>query len=396
LQGDRGIWLSVLLLMIISVLAVYSSTGALAMRYQGGNTEYYLLKHVVMLAMGLGILYVVHRVDYRFFARYSRILLWATIGLLAVTIGQGEEAAINTTNRWLNILGYSFQPSDLAKFSITVYLAGVLTRRQEILRDFRKGFLPIVATVMLVCGLIAPANLSTALLVFGCSILLMYTSGISGRHILGLMLVGLVGMVLLFALASRSATWESRLDDFLCPITSAFTGEQCQIHPQRQQSYIAIASGGLLGNGAGRSAQRNVLPHAYSDFIFAVIIEEYGFVGGFLVLALYLVIFIRTIAIATVSKTFGALLASGLGFLIVAQALVNMGVTVGILPVTGLPLPLLSMGGTSVLFTCLSLGVILSVSREAVGGVRNLAAVKGLARLGGNRHRVQPDTVTAA
>jgi cell division protein FtsW len=332
-------------------------------------------------------MYFAHKMDYRLFGRFSRILLAITLFLLAITITQGQEEQINSANRWLSLLGFSFQPSDLAKFAIIVYLAQVLTRKQEIIRDFKQGFLPVMAVVMLTCGLIAPANLSTAVLIFITALVLMYISGIKGRFILGIVLAGVVGLILLFSIAERSTTWENRLDAWKARMIGGADElrSNSEHHYQAIQSNIAIATGGLTGLGAGKSLQRNYLPHPYSDFIFAIIVEEYGLLGGLLVLALYLVILVRAVAIVTVSKTFGALLAAGLAFMITTQAIINMAVTVGLLPVTGLPLPLISMGGTSVLFTCLSFGVILSVSREAAGSVRNLRQGIAPTRPQGNR-----------
>lgn len=366
LEGDKGIWLCLLLLGLVSILAIYSSTSALAMRYQEGNTEYYLLKHIILLVAGFALMYFVHKMEYRFFARISRLLLGISVLLLAYTLFQGEESEINSASRWISIFGQSFQPSDLAKFSLMVYLARTLTHKQEIIRDFTKGFLPVIAVVLLICGLIAPADLSTAILIFACSAVLMFVSGIKLRFLGGLSIIGLTGLIFLFMFAPRASTWGNRLADYQERLFSSET----EANYQTRQANIAIASGGFFGQGAGKSLQRNYLPHPYSDFIYAIIVEEYGFLGGFGVLCLYLIIFIRSVGIVTVSKTFGALLAAGLSFLITFQALINMGVTVGLLPVTGLPLPLISMGGTSLLFTCLSFGVILSVSREAVGQVK--------------------------
>ncbi|MFW5659326.1 MAG: FtsW/RodA/SpoVE family cell cycle protein [Bacteroidota bacterium] len=361
LEGDRGIWISVILLLLISLLAIYSSTSTLAQRFQGGNTEHYLLKHTILLIVGLAVIYFSHKLDYRFFARISPFLLGISVLLSAYTLLQGEESAINSANRWINIFGQSFQPSDLSKFSLMVYLALVLTRKQEDIHDFKKGFLPVIGVVMLLIVFIAPADLSTAVLMFLSASMLMFVAGVRLRFIGSLFIAGAIGLLLLFMFAPRVGTWMSRLDDYGERLTST----RYEASYQTQQSNIAIASGGLTGVGAGKSVQRNYLPQPYSDFIYAIIIEEYGMFGGLFVLLLYLVILMRSVAIITFSKTFGALLAMGLSFLLVLQAIINMGVTTGLLPVTGLPLPLISLGGTSMLFTCLAFGVILSVSREA-------------------------------
>lgn len=362
LKGDKIIWLVIFLLGLISLLAVYSSTSALAFRYQKGNTEYYFLKHFFLLLASFLVMFIVHRLDYRFFSKISFLLLMFSVILLIYTLYQGEQYEINDAQRWITLFGQSFQASDFAKFSLIVYLARVLTEKQDHIKDFHKSFLPIIIFVSIICGLIAPANLSTALLLFLCSLILMFIAGISLRYLLTLLFIGLVGVVILMFTAKRGETWRNRLRDYVERISST----DYEPNYQTEQSNIAIASGGFLGNGVGKSVQRNFLPHPYSDFIFAIIIEEYGLLGALVILGLYFVLLFRSLAIITVSKTFGALLAAGLSFLIVIQALVNMGVTVGILPVTGLPLPFISMGGTSLLFTGISVGVILSVSRTAL------------------------------
>jgi len=362
LKGDRGIWLVIIILMLISTLAVYSSTSALAFRLQDGNTEYYLLKHLMLLVAGFTVMFFVHRMNYRWFGRISNFLLLLSIALLTYTLFQGQESKINEASRWITILGQSFQPSDLAKFSLMIYLAKALTQRQETIKSFYKSFVPTIAPVLLICGLIAPYNLSTALLIFITSIVLMYIAGIQLRQILGFFVIGFIGVFILFMTVDRAATWNTRLADY----RERLFNDNYEPNYQTVQSNIAIASGGFLGNGAGKSVQRNFLPQPYSDFVYAIIIEEYGFLGGLVVLALYLILLIRSVAIVTISKTFGALLSAAFSFLIVIQALINMGVTVGLLPVTGLPLPLISMGGTSILFTAVSLGIIINISFQSI------------------------------
>lgn len=376
LKGDKIIWLIIFMISMISVLAVYSSTGALAFKYQGGNTEYFLFKHLILMGIGIIVMYLTHLLDYRWFAKYSNILLYVSVPLLAYTIFQSPAAEVNSAARWISLpFGLSFQPSDLGKLSIMIYLARVLTEKQEVVKDFRQGFVPVISVVLLVCGFIAPANLSTALLVFVCCIIMMFVAGISLQHIGGFMLIGLLGLTLLMFTAKRATTWRHRIADY----TERWTDPGYRPNYQTEQANIAIATGNLLGKGPGKSTQRNVLPHPYSDFVYAIIIEEYGLLGGILVLGLYLILLFRVAVIVTVSKTFGALLAAGLASMLVVQALVNMGVTVGILPVTGLPLPMLSMGGTSMLFTGVMLGIILSVSRNAYEnlGTTNLNVTPG-------------------
>lgn len=364
LEGDKGIWLVVLLLSMVSLLAVYSSSSSLAFRFRDGNTEYYIVKHAALLGLGLLVTYLTHKMDYRLFARFSLPLLLLSLLLLGYVLFFGRTDEINGASRWIPVFGVSFQPSDLAKFAIMVYLARLLTENQDTIKEFARGFLPAILWVVLICALIAPHNLSTAMLIFLVSILLMFIAGINLRHIGGLLLIGMVGLsILLFTpLAERRTTWLNRLDNYWASWTDPNYEPQYQV----QQSNIAISTGGFVGKGAGKSTQRNYLPESYSDFVYAIVIEEYGLLGGLFVLGLYLTLLFRTVAIVTISRTFGALLAAGLSFLITIQALINMGVTVGVLPVTGLPLPLVSMGGTSLLFTGASLGVILSVSRTAL------------------------------
>lgn len=360
LHGDKMIWIVIFLISLVSLLAIYSSTSALAFRSQGGNTEYYVLRHLVLLGLGFVVMFAVHHINYRIFARISNALLLMTIPLLLYTLLQGSE--INEAARWITILGQSFQPSDLAKLALIIYLSKLLTQRQRVIKDFTEGFLPALFWVVVICGLIAPADLSTSVLLFATSVMIMFVAGIDLKYIGTLLAVAALGLFILFSTAKRASTWKSRMKAFYGQNISS---EKRHIH-QTVQANIAISSGGLFGKGVGKSSQRNFLPQAYSDFVYAIIIEEYGLVGGVLVLMLYLFLLFRSVSIVTVSKTFGALLAAGLCFIIVLQALINMGVTVGLLPVTGLPLPMISMGGTSIVFTGVFLGIILSVSRDAL------------------------------
>jgi cell division protein FtsW len=286
-----------------------------------------------------------------------------SVPLLMYTVVSGRE--VNDAARWVSFLGQSFQPSDLAKIALVMYLAKLLTLRQGVIKDFTEGFLPAIFWVCIICGLIAPTNLSTALVIFTASLLVMFISGVELKYIGMLILIGLLGVLLLFATARRASTWKSRLSAYKEQLFTHDDGKY-EGNYQALQSNIAIATGGVFGRGAGKSLQRNYLPLAFSDFVFAIIIEEYGLLGGALVIGLYLLLLFRTIMIVTVSKTYGALMAAGLAFMIVMQALINMGVTVGVLPVTGLTLPFISMGGTSILFTSFSMGIILSVSRDAM------------------------------
>jgi cell division protein FtsW len=360
LKGDKVIWITVILLSLISLLAVYSSSSALAYRVHGGNAGFYLMKHGVLLLIGFVVMFAVHLLDYRVFARFTNVLLFITIGLLLYTIANGSQ--INEAARWIKVFGLTFEPSDFAKITLMIYLAKLLTQRQDVIKDFTDGFLPALFWVIVLCGLIAPTNLSTAILLFLASLMVMFIAGVDLKFLGVLVLVAMMGLVILVNTAERSSTWKTRWNDYVLRITDdTYKGEA-----QTVQANVALSTGGLIGKGMGKSSQRNVLPLAHADYIFAIIVEEYGLVGGLVIIAIYLVILFRSVMIATVSKTFGALTAAGLAFILVLQAMMNLGVTVGLLPITGLTLPLVSMGGTSIVMTGLSLGIILSVSREAL------------------------------
>lgn len=366
-KGDVVIWVLVIILCIFSLLAVYSSTGTLAYKKQGGNTEYYLVKHFIILMFGIGLMYVTHLVKYTYFSRISQIGLILTVPLLLITLFSGTN--LNEANRWLTvpIINLTFQSSDVAKLFLIMYLARVLSKKQEEIKNFKKGFLPVILPAFVICALILPANFSTAAILFVTSLVLMFTGRISLKYIFSLIGLGIVSMVFIFTLAKtapnlfpRGGTWTSRVDHFL---NKENADEDANY--QVEQSKIAIVTGGILGKSPGKSTQRNFLPHPYSDFIFAIIIEEYGIVGGAFVLLLYCILFFRVVRITTKSQgNFGAFLAIGIGFSLVFQALINMAVAVHLFPVTGQTLPLISMGGTSIWFTCISIGIILSVSRK--------------------------------
>lgn len=366
-KGDRWIWIIVIILSGWSLLAVYSSVGTLAYK-EGKGTEMYLLKHFSIIAIGFILMYVSHKVDYRYYAGISKMLMIVTIPLLLYTLLFGSK--VNDASRWVTIpvINQTFQTSDLAKLALITFLARMLSRKQEEIKDVKKSFVPIMGSVCVIFVLIALANLSTALMLFGVSILLLLIGRISFKQI-AVVSMG-VGFLLLLVISfgPRRATYYSR-------IKSYFKTEE--VHPTEKVSFqddknyqannakIAIATGGVFGKGPGNSMQRNVLPHPYSDFIFAIIIEEYGTIGGVILLVLYIVLMYRCIRIVTMSpRAFGAFLAAGLGFSLTIQALANMAVAVGLGPVTGVPLPLVSMGGTSILFTSVALGIILSVSRN--------------------------------
>ena len=363
LQGDRTIWVVVLLLSLVSLLAVYSSTGTLAYRYQSGNTEYYLIKHFTILVFGIVLMYLAHLVRYTYYSRISQLMLILAVPLLFVTLFTGE---VNEASRWLTlpVINISFQTSDFAKLALIMYLARLLAKKQDHIKELKGAFVPIVIPVVLTCGLILPANFSTAAVLFATCLVLMFIGRVNLKYIAYMVGIGVVGLLLLFMIAKvvpdvlpRMETWLSRVENF----KDADSKENYQV----EQAKIAIATGGILGKMPGNSIQRNVLPHPYSDFIFAIIVEEYGLAGGFLLVLLYLILLYRGVRIAIKSQgSFGAFLAIGLCFSLVFQAFINMAVAVNLLPVTGQPLPLVSMGGTSLWFTSMAVGIILSVSKD--------------------------------
>ncbi|WP_443944191.1 FtsW/RodA/SpoVE family cell cycle protein [Pedobacter sp. AW1-32] len=359
-KGDRWIWLIIILLSLISVMAVYSATGTLAYKKGEAVEKLLLTKHLIFVLLGIGMIYIAHLLDYRYYAGISKILMIITIPLLIYTLIFGTN--LNDASRWVKIpvIGLTFQTSDLAKLALITFLARMLTKKQENIKDLKESFIPIMASVCTVFVLIALANMSTALMLFGVSILLLIIGRISIKQISIVCAGGLVLLLIVGFLGPRRETYKSRIKTFMHPelVHSDKTF-------QADQAKIALATGGVFGKGPGNSTQRNFLPHPYSDFIFAIIIEEWGTVGGIVIMTLYLVLLYRCIKIVTrAPKAFGALLAAGLSFSLTIQAFANMAVAVGLGPVTGVPLPLVSMGGTSMIFTSVAFGIILSVSRD--------------------------------
>ncbi len=370
LKGDKMIWMVVLLLALFSLPVIYTGASH-PMLSRHNSEEYYLIKHFLLLVMGLVAMFVIHRFDYRIFARIGKPLLFLTIPVLVYTMFFGKE--INGASRWINLGLFSFQPSDMGKVTLMIYLAKVLTERQNVLSDFKKGFLPVIGWVCAICVLIAPSNLSTAMLIFAASMVLIFIAGAPFKSLAAFMAAGLLVGCFVFAVSGRRTTWINRVDAYWTTLTNPNVEPDYQV----REAQMAIYNGQTFGLGAGKSTEANWLPQSTSDMVFPVIIEEYGsIIGAVVVLGLYLFLFFRTVAIVTISKTFGALLALGLSFILTLQALINMAVPTGLLPVTGQPLPLLSMGGTSVVFTCISLGIILGVSRHALEEKNKLKGVK--------------------
>jgi cell division protein FtsW len=378
-RGDKYIWGIVVLLAITSLLVVYSATGSLAYKMYKGNTEVYLFRQLSFIVIGLLLIYFLHRINYTLYSRVSLILYLISVPLLVYTLFFGTE--INEGSRWIKlpVINMTFQTSDFARLALFMYLSRQLSRKQEVIKDFKKGFMQVIVPIVITCALIMPANLSNALLTGATALLLLFIGRVSVKHILLVMCIALIPVAIIVSVAvtthnsnktknlitqnlqsvGRFATWVKRVQDFIY-------AENAEVPYQVQQANIAIANGGILfGLGPGNSRQRNFLPQAYNDFIYAIIIEEYGLLGAAFVIFIYLVFLFRCIRIfRRCPYAFGAFLALGLSFTLVIQAVANMAVNVNLVPVTGVTLPLISMGGSSFLFTCAAIGIVLSVARN--------------------------------
>ena len=383
-RGDKVIWALVVLLALVSLLAVYSATGSLAYKNYKGNTEVYLFKQIAFIVVGILVIYFAHLVNYTLYSRVATIMFLLIIPLLIYTLFFGVR--MNEGSRWIRLplINMTMQTSDLAKLALFMYLARLLSKKQDVIKDFKKGFLPVMIPVAIICLLIAPANLSTALLLGASCLMLLFIGRARTKHILLTMGLAMIPILFLIiaavashksgdnetaAVAEKSSsglfarveTWIGRVENFIYGGKEADNDEMYQVN----QAKIAIAQGGVLGVGPGNSTTRDYLPQAYNDFIFAIIIEEYGFVGGAFIVFIYLVFLYRCIRIfKRCPYAFGAFLALGLSFTLAIQAVANMAVTVNLFPVTGVTLPLVSMGGSSFIFTCLAIGIILSVARN--------------------------------
>lgn len=382
-KGDKVIWALVILLALVSLLAVYSATGSLAYKHYKGNTEVYLFKQVAFIVIGVLVVYFAHLVNYKVYSRVATILFLVCIPLLIYTLFFGVR--MNEGSRWIRLplINMTMQTSDLAKLALFMYLARVISRKQEVIKDFKKGFLPAIIPIGIICALIAPANLSTALLLFASCMMLLFIGRARMKHMLLVAGIALIPLIFLVVAAvarhstsddevvakgsssglfGRVETWINRVESFIYGGKEASDDEMYQVN----QAKIAIAKGGMLGVGPGNSTSRDYLPQAYNDFIFAIIIEEYGLLGGAFIVFIYLVFLFRCIKIfRQCPYAFGAFLALGLSFTLAIQAIANMAVTVNLFPVTGVTLPLVSMGGSSFIFTCLAIGIVLSVARHS-------------------------------
>ncbi len=365
IKGDKIIWFVIGILSLISIIAIFSSTGSLAYR-QGQGAFSYLFRQTMFVLIGLAILYAVHNVPIGWFRRMAHPALYISIALLLALFVFG--VTLNEGTRWIRIFGFTFQPSDVAKIGLVLYLAKVL--EEGTVTSFREFALRIMLPVSVVCGLILWSGTSTALLLGGTCFLILFIGGIKPSYLMRFAGLGMIAVVLVIALGltPRAETVRSRLVTF---VSSNSEGESAERNKkedartfQADQAKIAIATGGLTGKGPGNSTQRHIVPHPYSDFIFAIIVEEYGIMGAIVVVFLYWILLYRAIAIArSCTRIFPMITVLGIMLLLVLQAMVNMAVAVGLFPVTGQTLPLISLGGSSLFATSLALGIILSVSR---------------------------------
>ena len=372
LEGDKAIWMVVLILSVWSLLSVYSSISFLAVK-AGGNSTKFLTKQGILLMMGLGVIYIVHRINYKYFARLANVVYGLAVIALVLTLVAGSD--INDAKRWLEIpfVGLTLQTSDFAKVALVMWVAKELHLRREYLDDFRNEVVPILIRIALVCGLILPADLSTALMLGAVTVGMMFVGGVP---ISGLFRIGGLAMALGMGIYGvgkvspemfpRFGTWTNRIEQHIGFTTGGADHIATEGEYQIELAQVAIHNGGLFPSGPGTGTSRNYLPHPYSDMIYAFIIEEWGaIIGGLGLLLIYLIFLYRTILTAKkCDRPFGSYLAMGLGMMITLQALINMAVAVRLFPTTGQPLPLVSYGGTSILFTCLAIGMILAVSRS--------------------------------
>jgi len=358
LKGDKAIWSIIILLSIISAIMAYSASANMAYRLTDGDATPFFFRHLVMLVLGIVTIIYLQHFEFRYFSRLSQLGIWIAAALLLVTLIFGRN--INSAQRW--IMG--FQPSDLAKIILVIYVARMLAKNKGKIKNFKEGLVPILIPIGGICLLILPADFSTAAMLLTVCFALLFVGGVAIKHLLAV-LGGAIGLLMLLialnhvvpGLLPRVNTWEQRI--------LGYSSGSADENYQAQRAKIAVANGGIWGNGPGNGTIKNELYSAQSDFVYSSIIEDYGSLfGGLIMLLLYLMFLFRSIKIMTkTSSSFGGYLAFGLSFLLVFQALINMGVGVNLLPVTGQPLPLISMGGTSILFTCVSIGIILNISR---------------------------------
>ncbi len=366
INGDKALWAVVALLGLFSFLPVYSASSNLVYVVGNGTPIGHLVKHAVFLIFGFGIIYGMHRIPTHFFKGLSMIAMPVVIVLLVITLFQGSSVDGTNASRWIRLPFVKFQTSTLAAVVLMIYVARYLTKIKDESITFKDSILPLWLPIFLVIGLILPANFSTAAIMFAMVLMLCFIGGYPFKYLLGIVGTGLLALTIFIlvakafpdAFANRVDTWENRYANFV-------NGEDTEADYQIERAKIAIATGGIVGKGAGKSVQKNFLPQSSSDFIYAIIVEEYGLVGGVVLMLFFLFLLFRIVVIANGSATvFGKLLALAVGLPIIFQALINMAVAVELFPVTGQNLPLISSGGTSAWMTCLAIGIVLSVSNK--------------------------------
>jgi len=368
IKGDRLIWAIAALLAIFSFLPVYSAASNLAYISGGGNTFNYFVKHFLHLFLGFAIMYGVHRIPYRFFRGLSMIMIPVVLVLLVATMLQGNTIGGANASRWIRVpfVGFTFQPSTLASVVLMVYVARYLSKIKGTEITFKETILPLWMPVFFVLALILPANFSTTAIIFTMVMMLAFLGGYPLKY-LALILISGVAAFAMFILVAKAFpdVMPNRVDTWVSRIQNFTNGEDTEADYQIEKAKIAIASGEIYGVGPGKSIQKNFLPQSSSDFIFAIIVEEYGLVGGLFLMLLYMWLLFRIVIVSHKADTiFGKLLVIGVGLPIVFQALINMAVAVELFPVTGQTLPLISSGGTSIWITCMAIGIILSVSAK--------------------------------
>tara|TARA_R110002153_G_scaffold48471_1_gene136666 strand:- start:1870 stop:3072 length:1203 start_codon:yes stop_codon:yes gene_type:complete len=370
IKGDKAIWAIAALLALFSFLPVYSASSNLVYVVGSGTTVGYLVKHAILLFLGFGIIYGIHKIPTHFFKGLSMIALPIVLVLLIFVLAQGTSGGGTNDSRWIHlpIVGFGFQPSNLAAVVLMIYVARYFSKVREIKITFKESIVPLWLPVFLVVILILPANFSTAAIIFSMVLVLCFLGGYPIKYLFGIVATGILCLTIFILTAkafpdlfpNRVDTWMSRIDSFSNP-------EDTEANYQIEKAKIAIATGGIVGKGAGKSIQKNFLPQSSSDFIYAIIVEEYGLIGGFALMFFYLFLLFRIVVVANGATTiFSKLLVLGVGLPIVFQALINMAVAVELFPVTGQNLPLISSGGTSSWMTCLAIGIILSASNKSI------------------------------
>ena len=366
INGDKALWAVVALLGLFSFLPVYSASSNLVYVVGSGTPIGHLVKHAVFLIFGFGIIYGIHRIPTHFFKGLSLIAMPIVIILLVITIFQGSSVDGTNAARWIRLPFVKFQTSTLAAVVLMIYVARYLTKIKDKVITFKESIVPLWLPVFAIVGLILPANFSTAAIIFTMVMMLCFIGGYPIKYLLGIFATGILALTLFIltalafpdAFADRVDTWKNRYENFM-------NDEDTAADYQIERAKIAIATGGIVGRGAGKSVQKNFLPQSSSDFIYAIIVEEYGLAGGIILMLFFLFLLFRIVVIANGSRTtFGTLLALGVGLPIIFQALINMAVAVELFPVTGQNLPLISSGGTSAWMTCLAIGIVLSVSNK--------------------------------